>query len=64
MKQWRHYLEGTNHQVLIQFYHNNLEYFQTSEVLSHRQARWAEILSSYDFVIEHLEGMKNLADGQ
>jgi len=32
-------------------------------VLSQRQARWAEILSSYDFVIEHLEGKKNPADG-
>jgi len=32
-------------------------------VLSRRQARWAEILSSYDFVIKHLEGKKNPADG-
>jgi len=63
MKQWRHYLEGANHKVLIQRDHKNLEYFQTSKVLSRRQARWAEILSSYDFVIEHLEGKKNSADG-
>jgi len=56
MKQWRHYLEGANHMVLIWCNHKNLEYFQTSKVLSQRQARWAEILSSYDFVIEHLEG--------
>jgi hypothetical protein len=32
-------------------------------VLSRRQARWAEILSSYDLVIKHLEGKKNPADG-
>jgi len=32
-------------------------------VLSRRQARWAEIKSSYDFVIEHLEVKKNPADG-
>jgi len=63
MKQWRHYFEGANHKVLIQCDHKNLEYFQTSKVLSRRQARWAEILSSYDFVIEHLEGKKNPADG-
>jgi hypothetical protein len=63
MKQWLGYLEGTNHKVLIQCDHKNLEYFQTSKVLSRRQARWAEILSSYDFVIEHLEGKKNPADG-
>ena len=39
MKQWRHYLEGANHKVLIQCDHKNLEYFQTSKVLSQRQAR-------------------------
>jgi len=63
MKQWRHYLEGANHKVLIQCNHKNLEYFQTSKVLSRRQARWEEILSSSDFVIKHLEGNKNPADG-
>ena len=62
-KQWRHYLEGANHKVLIQCDHKNLEYFQTSRVLSRRQARWAEILSSYVFRIEHPEGKKNPADG-
>jgi len=63
MKQWRHYLEGANHKVLIRCDHKNLEYFQTSKVFSRRQARRAEILSSYDFTIEHLEGKKNAADG-
>lgn len=56
MKQWRHYLEGVNHKVLVQCDQKNLEYFQTSKVHSRRQARWAEILSSYNFVIKHLEG--------
>jgi hypothetical protein len=63
MKQWQHYLEVANHKDLIQCDHKNLEYFQTSKVLSRRQARWAEILSSYDFTIEHLEGKRNPADG-
>jgi hypothetical protein len=63
LKQWRHYLEGANHKVLIQCDHKNLEYFQTSKVLSRRQARWSEVLSAYDFVSKHLEGSKNLADG-
>jgi hypothetical protein len=48
MKQWRHYLEGAIHKVLIQCDHQNLEYFQTPKVLSRRKARCAEILSSYD----------------
>jgi len=63
MKQWRHYLEGANHRILIQCDHKDLEYFQTSKVLSRRQARWAVIVSSYNFVIEQLAGNKNPADG-
>jgi len=63
IKQWRHYLEGANHKILVQCDHKNLKYFQTSKVFSRRQARWAEILSSYDCVIEHLEGKKNPEDG-
>jgi hypothetical protein len=63
MKQWRHHLEGARYKILIQCDHKNLEYFQTSKVLSRRQARWAEILSAYVFKIEHFEGTKNPADG-
>jgi len=62
-KQWRHYLQGSNKKVSIRCDHKNLEYFQTSKVLSRRQARWLETLSAYNFVIEHLEGSKNPADG-
>jgi hypothetical protein len=64
LRQWQHYLEGAIHKILIQCDHKNLEYFQKSKVHSRRQARWAEILSSYDFVIQHLEGKKNPADGR
>jgi len=63
LKQWRHYLEGANYKVLIRCDHKNLEYFQLSIVLSRRQARLSEILSAYDFVIEHLEANKNPAHG-
>jgi hypothetical protein len=63
MKQWWHDLEGANHKVLIRCDHKNLKDFHTSKVLSRRQARWAEILSSCNCVIEDWEGKKNLADG-
>jgi hypothetical protein len=63
MKQWRHHLEGARYKILIQCDHKNLEYFQATKVLSRRQARWAEILSAYNFKIEHLDGTKNPADG-
>ena len=60
---WRHYLEDANHKVLIRCDHKNLEYFQTSKMLSRRQARWLDTLSAYDFVIDQLECSKNPADG-
>jgi len=62
-QQWRHYREGADHKVLIQRDLKNLEYFQTSKVLSRQQVRWAEIFSLYDFVTDHLEGKKYPADG-
>jgi hypothetical protein len=60
---WRHFQERANYKILLQCDHTNLKYFQTSKVLSRRQACWAEIISLYDFVRKHLEGHKNLADG-
>jgi hypothetical protein len=63
MKQWRHYFEAADHKILIQSDHQNLEYFQASKELFRRQARWGEVLSSYDFTIEHLDGSERPEDG-
>jgi hypothetical protein len=62
LNQRRHYLEGTNFKILLQCNHNNLEYFQTSEVLYRKDAWWSEILLAYDFAVENLEGSKHPAD--
>jgi hypothetical protein len=63
LQQWQYYLEGTNYKVLIRCDHKNLKYFQTSKVLSRREARWSEIHLAYDFVIKHLDGSKNQVNG-
>ena len=34
-----------------------------TKILNRRQARWAEILSGYDFVLDHISGSENPADG-
>ena len=39
-----------------------LEYFMSSKLLSARQARWAEILSRYNFKISYKPGKLNKAD--
>jgi hypothetical protein len=63
MRHWRHYLEGSRHVVRVLSNHKNLEPFMTTQVLNHRQARWAELLTSYDFVLVHIHGIHNPADG-
>ena len=63
MKHWRHYLEGSKYPIHVRSDHKNLERFMTTKLLNRRQARWAEILSGYDFVLDHITGTKNPADG-
>jgi len=55
-KSWRHYLEGPAFPIDIVTDHKNLEYFSTSKVLTHRQARWSEYLSSFNLIIRFQPG--------
>ena len=59
MRQWRHMLVGCPRRVVVYTDHRNLEYFQYTKILSRRQARWAELLSEFNFVITYRSGEKN-----
>jgi hypothetical protein len=59
MMQWRHYLEGTEHQIQVFSDHHNLAYFQTAKVLNRRQVRWVQLLVGFDFVINFKPGSQN-----
>ena len=48
---WHHYLESAKHTITIYTDHKNLEVFMITKVLNHRQARWAELLAGYDFIL-------------
>ena len=48
LKEWRHYLTGTEHPVTIITDHKNLGYFKQPQNLSCRQARWWLFLQEYD----------------
>ena len=63
MNHWRHYLKGAKYPIQIKSDCKNLDTFITTKVLNCRQARWAEFLASYDFVLVHIKGTKNPADG-
>jgi RNase H-like domain found in reverse transcriptase/Reverse transcriptase (RNA-dependent DNA polymerase)/Integrase zinc binding domain/Chromo (CHRromatin Organisation MOdifier) domain/Zinc knuckle len=62
-KQWRHYCEGSAHQIEVLSDHQNLQHFMTTTSLSARQARVAEFLTRFDFVIKFRAGKHNPADG-
>jgi transposase InsO family protein len=57
-QQWRQFLEGSAEQVIVYNDHKNLTYFQSARVLNRRQARWAQFLSHFDFVITYRPGMQ------
>jgi hypothetical protein len=57
LKEWRAYCEGSRQKVTIYSDHKNLEYFNTSKVLTRRQARWMEFLSHIDFEIIYRKGV-------
>ena len=48
LKEWHHYLMGTEHPVTVITDHKNLGYFKQPQNLSRRQARWWLFLQEYD----------------
>ena len=42
--------------------HKNLEFFMSSQVLNHRQARWVMFLSDFNFHLVWKPGSRNVAD--
>ena len=63
MRHWCHYLEGSRNPIQVLSDHDNLKTFMTTKALNHRQARWAELLANYDFVLVPISGTKNPVDG-
>ena len=53
LEEWQHFLEGDQFPVEVWTDHKNLEYFQTSQKLNQRQARWSLYLSRFDFTLHH-----------
>ena len=60
LKKVPHYLRGTKYPVVVETDHKNLASFTTNRQLNGRQARWAEELAAYNFVIEHILGKQNI----
>src|SRR5882724_9784768 len=50
-RQWRNYLEGSAHVVLVFSDHKNLEYFVTTKQLTCCQVHWSEYISGFSYLI-------------
>ena len=57
LEEWRHFVEGAEHQVKIWTDHKNLEYFMTAKELNWRQAHWSLLLAWHNFVMHHRPGV-------
>jgi hypothetical protein len=55
-KEWRRYIEGTEHSIWVYSDHKTLGYFTTMKVYNCYQARWAQKLAGYDFKIVYRSG--------
>jgi hypothetical protein len=62
LEAWRPELEGSPTRIRIVSDHKALEYFMTTKALSGRQARWAETLSRFNFMLTYKPGSQNRAD--
>ena len=60
-KNWRHYLEGCQYEVVVLTNYNNLRQFMDTKSLSSRQVCWAQELSRYHFRINYRQGKANEA---
>ncbi|CAJ0917196.1 unnamed protein product [Ranitomeya imitator] len=49
-KEWRHWLEGAKHRIVVLTDHKNLIYLESAKRLNPRQAWWSLFFSSFDFV--------------
>jgi hypothetical protein len=58
LKEWRHYIQGSGHTMIVYSGHKNLTYFRTAQRLNDQQARWSLYLSGFHLKLIHLPGMK------
>jgi len=56
--EWRHYREGMEKPVTVYTDHQNLQYFLTTKVWTHRQIRCSQKLCGFNFKIGYCPGTK------
>jgi len=59
VKEWRSYLVGSPHPIIVHSDHKNLTYFLKGSQLNGRLTRWYEELLQYDLIIKYCKGSEN-----
>lgn len=59
LEEWRHWLEGNEHPVVVWTDHKNLAYLQAAKRLNARQARWALFFARFNLTITYRPGSRN-----
>ena len=59
LRQWRTYLLGSPHQIIIYTDHSNLQYWKEPRKINRRVAREFQELLEYNFTLRHIPGMTN-----
>jgi len=59
LRQWRMYLLGSPHPILIYTNHSNLQYWKEPRKINRRVAREFQELSEYNFILKHIPGSTN-----
>ena len=62
LRNWRHLLVGSPHQVTVYMDHANLQYYQHLQKINRWVARYISTLADYNLELKHLPGIKNHAD--
>jgi len=60
LEEWRHWLEGAEHPVLVWTDHKNLAYIQSTKQANPRQSRWSLFFSRFNLIISYRPGSKNI----
>ena len=58
LEEWRHYIQGSPHTMVIFSDHKNLTYYHEARKLNRRQARWSLYLSEFNVKLTHISGSK------
>lgn len=58
LEYWRQYLQGTRDPIKILTDHKNLTFFRDAKITSRRHARWADLLSHYNYELNYRPGVE------